>query len=73
MKKEISNSEQTPPFSKNDVICCGILERMNISWMEFNDGTKCIPHIKGLSDGNLYRVNYCPSCGKQVREVIIQP
>jgi hypothetical protein len=56
---------------KKEVICCGVLERMNIQWMRMDDGTLCVPYINGHSDDNMYRVNNCPSCGKDVRDVII--
>lgn len=53
-------------------ICCGILEQMNLGWMKLEDGTKCMPFIRGISDGNnMYRVNYCPSCGKDIREAVV--
>jgi len=54
-------------------ICCGILEKMKISWMCLEDGSKCIPHIKSNSDDNIWRVNHCPSCGNYVRNAIIEP
>jgi hypothetical protein len=57
----------------NTVICCDVLERMKISWMKLDDGSKCMPHIKGSSDENMYRINYCPSCGKHVRGLILKP
>jgi hypothetical protein len=55
----------------NEVKCCGVLERMHIQWMRMEDGTLCVPYIHGHSDDNKYRVNNCPSCGKYVRDVII--
>ena len=57
----------------HNVVCCGVLEKMNLGWMKLEDGTKCMPYIKGHSDENMYRVNNCPSCGKYVRDVMIQP
>jgi hypothetical protein len=54
-------------------VCCGIFELMDIKWMVFPDGTKCMPHIgSNYFDKTLYRVNNCPSCGKYVRDVIIE-
>jgi hypothetical protein len=53
-------------------ICCGVLEKMPISWMALEDGTKCMPYIIG-EDGVKYRVNHCPSCGAYVRECMIKP
>ena len=52
------------------VICCGVLEKMNLGWMETKDGRKCMPYIT-KHDATMYRVNYCPSCGKYVRDVIV--
>ena len=60
---------QTIPNTQN--ICCGVLERMEIIWMKLEDGSKCMPSIKGHSDENLYRINHCPSCGVYVREAIV--
>jgi hypothetical protein len=54
-------------------ICCGVLEKMQIRWMKLEDGTKCMPYIEGNSDTNFYRVNNCPSCGKYVRDVMLNP
>ena len=73
MKKETQNIEQatTEALSKTNVVCCGVLEKMNLGWMILEDGTKCMPYIKGRSDENMYRVNNCPSCGKNVRGVMI--
>jgi hypothetical protein len=56
---------------KNDVICCGVLEQMHIQWMRMEDGKLCLPYIHGHSDDNMYKVNNCPSCGKDVRDVMI--
>lgn len=57
---------------KNDVICCGVLEKINLGWMKLEDGTKCMPYIKGHSDEIMYRINNCPSCGKYVRDVMVK-
>jgi hypothetical protein len=62
-----------PALRNTAFICCGALERMELGWMEFEDGTKCMPYIKGHSDENMYRVNNCPSCGKYVRDVMVEP
>lgn len=68
------NQENTnEPLSKTAVICCGVLERMELGWMKFEDGSKCMPYIKGNNDNNKYRVNNCPSCGKYVRDIIVEP
>lgn len=62
-----------PALRKTAVICCGVLERMELGWMKLEDGTRCMPYIKGHSDKNMYRVNNCPSCGKYVRDVMVEP
>lgn len=58
---------------QTDAICCGVLEAMDLNWMRLEDGIRCMPYIKGRSDENMYRVNYCPSCGKYVRDAMIAP
>ena len=55
-----------------EVVCCGVLEKMDIKWMQLADGEKCMPYIEGRSNDNMYRVNNCPSCGKYVRNVILK-
>jgi hypothetical protein len=56
----------------NSIICCGVLERMDIGWMKLDNGDKGMPYIRGNNDENLYRINNCPSCGKYVRDIIIK-
>ena len=60
-------------ITQKDVICCGVLEKMQLVWWKLEDGTRCMPCIQGHSDENMYRVNYCPSCGKYVRDVMVEP
>lgn len=64
------NKLETKACNIHGVVCCGVLEKMNFGWMKLEDGTKCIPYIKGHSDEVMYRVNNCPSCGKYVRDVM---
>ena len=75
MKIELPKESKTSVNSKDadisNVICCGVLERMNLGWMKLEDGTKCMPFIYSKEDDNRYRVNNCPSCGKYVRDVLI--
>lgn len=66
------NEELNTPLQQTDVICCGVLEKMELGWMKLEDGIKCLPYIKGHSDENMYRVNNCPSCGKYVRDVMVK-
>ncbi len=53
-------------------VCCCVLEKINIGWMYLDDGSRCLPYISNFK-GDMYRVNYCPSCGKYVRDIIILP
>ena len=73
MKDESSTQVPKLALRKADVICCGVLEKMRLGWMKLEDGTRCMPYIKGHSDENMYRVNNCPSCGKYVRDVMVEP
>jgi hypothetical protein len=73
MEAQKLNEEEIEALRKTDVICCGVLERMQLGWMKLEDGTRCMPYIKGHSDENMYRVNNCPSCGKYVRDVMVEP
>lgn len=50
--------------------CCEILEKLNIKWMRTGDGSKCMPYTRS-DDNTMYRVNYCPSCGKNIRDIMI--
>lgn len=56
----------------NDTVCCDVLEKMNIGWMRLSDNEKIMPYIKGCDDEMLYRINYCPSCGKNIRGIILK-
>lgn len=71
--KKITMEQNTKETSSTDTICCDVLERMELGWMTLEDGSKCMPYIKGHSDENMYRVNNCPSCGKYVRDIIVEP
>jgi hypothetical protein len=68
-----SNTKKTEQLPENDVVCCGILEKMNINWMVLEDGTKIMPFITDKTDDTNWRVNNCPSCGVYVRDCIIKP
>ena len=50
--------------------CCEVLDLV-VLWFKTQDGDKILPHLIG-TDGNKYRVNYCPSCGKNIRAIIIK-
>lgn len=72
-KEKTLNQPNSSALHKTAVICCDVLERMELGWMELEDGTRCMPYIKGHSDENMYRVSNCPSCGKYVRDVMVEP
>ena len=56
--------------------CCDIFPKIarSFDWLKREDSNKnhvfCMPHI--VSDGIMYRVNNCPSCGKEIRSIEIQ-
>lgn len=58
--------------AKSNEVCCNVLESLNIGWMKFEDGTRCMPYITGHSNEVMYRVNFCPSCGKEIREITLK-
>jgi hypothetical protein len=45
---------------------------MNIGWFRLSDNEKCLPYIKGENGEVTYRINYCPSCGKSIRGLILE-
>lgn len=67
MKHNNSDSQLAAALNKPDVVCCGVLERMLIAWMVLPDGKKVMPYIPG-ENGEMFRVNNCPSCGAYVRD-----
>lgn len=69
-KKKYFKKNSDSALRKTDIICCGNLEKMNLGWMTLNDSNKFIPYIKGHSDNIIYRVIFCPSCGKYVRMLL---
>lgn len=66
------NEELNPPLQQTAVICCGILEELDIRWMYLDTQTKCLPHIKNIQQDKDFKVNFCPVCGKNVRGVMIK-
>ena len=73
MKDESSTQVPKEALRKADSICCGALEKLDIRWMYLDDQTKCMPHIKNIHEDKDFRVNFCPVCGKNVRNVMIKP
>lgn len=68
-----SDTKKTKQLSENEVVCCGILEKMNINWMVLEDGTKIMPFITDKINDTNWRVNNCPSCGAYIRDCTIKP
>lgn len=56
----------------NYTACCDVLEKMDIGWMKIGKNVKCMPYIKDHNGEILYRVNCCPSCGKYIRDIILE-
>lgn len=72
-----SNDKQSTESGGTDgkpaVMCCAVFEDMakRLSWMIYEaNGQRlaCVPHIHG-SNGERWRVNHCPSCGREVRSI----
>ena len=59
-RAKIINMNQNKP-------CCNVLEKLNIGWMKTEDGVKCMPFIMNKEKNTMHRVNYCPSCGTDIR------
>lgn len=59
-----------------DKYCCDIFTKMaqNFSWMSYtndkNESILCMPYL--LKDNKMYRINHCPSCGKEIRSIEIE-
>lgn len=58
--------------TQSNEVCCNVLESLNIGWMQLEDGTRCLPYIQGHSNEAMYRVNFCPSCGKDIFEITLK-
>lgn len=54
-------------------ICCDVLEKLNLGWFEFDDGSLTMPYIFDIENNIKYRVNFCPSCGKNIRGIVLKP
>lgn len=78
MAEDTKNTKGTPNAVKGE--CCDYWLKMapHLSWYEMevtSRGTssiiKIMPHIQ--CDGGDLRVNFCPSCGKNVRDYEYRP
>jgi hypothetical protein len=58
---EKNNNPKTP--------CCEMLEHLPLYRHTTDDGKKCMPHL--FYDGERYRINYCTSCGADIRMIML--
>jgi len=59
MSKETFCCEAFPVFAKK------------VSWMSFNDKGSFVLLMPYFADDKNYRVNFCPNCGKEIRDIQI--
>ena len=69
MGKEINGNEG---LLKTSVMCCDYFEKNihKFGWFKIDhlgEEQYLMPHILGTN----YRINFCPSCGKEVRDIIL--
>jgi hypothetical protein len=50
-----------------------VIEKMDIGWLYLEGGIRAMAYIESIDDDTKYRVNYCPSCGKYIRDLINPP
>ena len=67
--KDIKETNNTEELNK---VCCDVFKKNihNFRWFKLeyqNDIEYVMPHILGT----MYRINFCPSCGKEVRDIIL--
>jgi hypothetical protein len=51
--------------------CCKHFKEIahNFGWFRLEDGTKVMPFLPPRDNLGEIRVNYCPSCGKEIRNI----
>lgn len=59
---------------KLSIQCCETFPKIlhNLQWMKIEDEGSPIlvmPYILSLDSAEMLRVNHCPSCGKEVRNI----
>lgn len=55
--------------------CCKIWPRLwwAFYWLTDESGTLLVmPYLQAPNEGDKWRVNYCPSCGADVRDCVIE-
>ena len=68
-EKEVKEINKTKRLNE---ICCDVFKKNihNFGWWKIeNEGEfeYLMPHTLGT----MYRINFCPSCGKEVRDIIL--
>lgn len=63
---------QAPQCDKTTVMCCDSFQKNihNFGWFKLDhlgEDQYLMPHILGTN----YRINFCPSCGKEVRDIVL--
>ncbi len=59
--------------------CCESFDKIEneLGWYSYDEDNEeettiyLMPYILSHKDGNKYRVNFCPSCGKDIRNIKI--
>ncbi len=67
-----NDKNENKALSQASVMCCDSFEKniRNFGWFKLDhlgEEQYLMPHILGTN----YRINFCPSCGKEVRDVIL--
>jgi hypothetical protein len=63
---------------KQNIKCCEYFSKIrhHFDWFNYQneEGKRiyCMPHLKSCSGYDKLRINYCPSCGKEVSSIELQ-
>jgi hypothetical protein len=58
-----------------NIFCCEYFKEFagRFHWFNFTDEKRgkiyCMPSIDSFKDDRMWRVNHCPSCGKEIRSI----
>ena len=62
---------ETIEDKKENKPCCVYILQLDLGWFFTDKGERCLPFIKSKDEDVMFRVNYCPSCGKNIRDIMI--